>query len=530
MGQEGSAVLDQEPLLYKLRPTKAQICAASLVATLSLAGFFAAFPFRHLPLAKMTSFIPVVDTALFLGDLVIATLLLAEASILRSKALLALGTGYFFTCIIVIPHALTFPGVFSPSGLLGASLSTTAWLYFFWHCGLPAAVIAYACLKNAPDWPYTAPLSPLSAIAISLILATILVVALTLLATAGESLLPQLMENSIQGYAKKILEPAIPVMALTAAAMALTWYRRSSVLDLWLLLILWVWLLELLSSTITPHRFDLGWYAGKLIGLLPGLFVLLMLLSHTCRLYARNTLQFKARQWERENRLVMRDAIAASIAHELRQPIGAISMNAQAALRHTPKPDDFTSSVLNDIVSDTVRANDIVASTREIFGEAPSHKSLTDMNQLLRDTLGLISRELRNQGVTVNLQLADSLKPIAVNRLQTQQAFYNLFMNAAEAMSKVTDRPRMLTIRSSSDEKGMRIDVQDTGTGITAVDRERIFEIFYTTKEHGTGLGLSICRSVVAALGGRLDVADRVSTGARFEIYLPYGHGAEKAA
>jgi signal transduction histidine kinase len=413
--------------------------------------------------------------------------------------------------------------------LLGAGLSTPTWLYYFWHCGLPVAVIAYTLLKNAPDWPHTASLSPSKAMIICLVSATILAGALILLATVGEPLLPQMMADTIHGYAKNVISPSYPLMLLIAAAIVIAWRGRRSALDLWLLLVLWAWFLEILSSTMAHSRFDLGWYSGRLIGLLSGLFVLLMLLANISRLYARAVLQVTARQWERENQLMIRDAIAASIAHELRQPLGAIMLNAQAAQRHVPKPDDFTSSILDDILSDSHRANDIMESTRALFGQSPTQKSPTNINQLVRDTLVVIFRDLRDRRVSVDLQLDDTLQPIAVNRFQIQQAIYNLSLNAAEAMSAVADRPRILTIRSGSDEKGVVIGVEDTGPGIAPADQERIFETFYTTKSHGTGLGLSICRSAITAHGGRLDVAARMPTGAIFEIHLPYAGSAETA-
>jgi signal transduction histidine kinase len=186
------------------------------------------------------------------------------------------------------------------------------------------------------------------------------------------------------------------------------------------------------------------------------------------------------------------------------------------------------SPVLNEIVSDTYRAIDIIESTRALFGKSTSQKRPSNINQLVRDTLMMTSQDLRDLGVSVDLQLDDSLPPIAVNRLQVQQALYNLFMNAAEAMSSVTDRRRILTIESGSHDNGVVIKVGDTGPGITAADLDRIFDAFYTTKNHGTGLGLSICRSVITAHGGRLLASTKVPTGAIFEIYLPYSGGGEK--
>jgi signal transduction histidine kinase len=521
--------MNSEPLLYDKRPTPAQIRTTLLVALLTSAGFVATIPFWHLRLPRIDSFIPVLDTALFLGDIIIATLVLAQALVLRAKALVALGTGYFFTSLIVISYALTFPGAFSPSGLLGAGVSSTTWLYIFWHCGLPISVIGYVLLKNVRDWPYTASLSPRKVMFISLIAATILVGALTLLATIGQPLLPRLMLDRTNRYENHIFLAAIPVVAVNFVAMAMTWRNRTSILDLWLLFVLGAWLLELISSITVHARFELGWYSGRVLGLLSSLFVLLMFLAHTSRLYARAVLQVRARLWERENRLMVRDAMAACMGHELRQPLAAMMLNVQVAKRLVHKPEDL-SVILDDVLADGDRANEIMQGMRSIFGKSATQKSRANINQLVRETLTMTSRELHHLGVSVDLQLDTSLQPIDVNRLQIEQVLFNLFMNAAEAMSAVVDRPRILTIRTASDDIGLLIRVEDTGPGIAAADQERIFDAFYTTKDQGTGLGLSICRSVITAHGGSLHVSARKPMGAIFEIRLPCHSTAEPVA
>ena len=412
--------LGGEPLLYNLRPTAAQVSSALLVAFLTLVAFLVTLPFGHLRLARIDSFVPAVDTALFLGDGITAALLLTQASVLRSKALLALGTGYFFTSLMIIPHGLTFPWAFSPTGLLGAGLNTSPWLYFIWHSGLPASVIVYASLRHSPSWSNTASLFPRKAIAICIIFATILAGALALLAVVGESLLPQMMSDPINANPEKIRYLAYPVMLITVVAMAMTWRERSSTLDLWLLLILWTWLLDILSSTLTPFRFSFGWYSGRTAGLLSGLFVLLALLGETSKLYAQAVLHIKARLWEREDRLMIRDVIVASITHELRQPLAAILLNAQTGQRRFPKPDRFILSILDEIVCDTFRANDIIESTRSIFGKSNAKEIPSNISKLARDTLVMITSDLRTLGVSLDLRLDDSLPPIAVNRLQMQ--------------------------------------------------------------------------------------------------------------
>jgi len=510
-------------LFHNLRPTRAQVRTALWAAALILVAFLVALPFRQIRLARIDAFTPIFDTALFLGDAITATLLLVQASVLRSKALLALGTGYFFISLLTIPHGLTFPWAFTPTGLLGAGIDTTTWLYHFWHLGLALSIMAYAYLRQPPDTLETNAKPLDKTILVCLVCAALLAAALTLLATAGASLLPRQMADPLNGYSGKVFAPGYFIMLLIAGAGAMTWRgQRTSLLDVWLMLLLWAWFLELFAVSFTPLRFAVGWYFGRVTGLLSGLFVMLMLLAETSKLYAQTALQARAQERERENRLMIRDAIALSIAHELRQPLAAIMLNAQAGQRALPKPDANISSILDAIVSDSHRASSVIDSTKALFEQSTTQKSPANLNRLVRDTLTIISRDLRQLDVSPDLRLDNSLPPIAVNRLQMQQALFNLFMNAAEAMSTTMDRPRLLTIQSSSGAEGLVIRVDDTGPGISADDQDRIFDAFFTTKSQGTGLGLSICRSVIEAHGGCLRAGSRQPVGATFEIYLPY--------
>ncbi len=131
-----------------LPPTPLQTRWALVVTAVALAGFAAVVPIAGRPLAELNAFFPSLDTIVFVGDLITAVLLYAQLSISRSRALLALATGYLFTALIVIPHALTFAGAFSPTGLLGANIQTGSWLFIFWHIGFSAALLAYAGLRE----------------------------------------------------------------------------------------------------------------------------------------------------------------------------------------------------------------------------------------------------------------------------------------------------------------------------------------------------------------------------------------------
>jgi hypothetical protein len=140
---------EDQLLLATLPPSKGQIRLALGVVTLLLGALALTIPSTNIQLPRVDAFIPAFETAIVFNDLVTAALLFAQFSILRWRSLLVLANGFLFTALIVIPHALTFQGAFTPTGLLGAGLQTTAWLYYFWHAGAPLAVIGYVLLKDA---------------------------------------------------------------------------------------------------------------------------------------------------------------------------------------------------------------------------------------------------------------------------------------------------------------------------------------------------------------------------------------------
>lgn len=266
-----------------LRSTSRQQRFALAIVVISLGLFSALAPFAKVRLPAAPLFIAVYQTAFVLNDVITAFLLFGQYRILQTRALCVLGCGYLFTALIAAIHALSFPGLFSPTGLLGAGPQTTAWLYMFWHGGFPLFVIAYARLKDKQDEPR----GTMTAIAAGVAGTAILAGAATLFATTGQQALPAIMQGN--RYTPLMLGVVTSVWLLSVAALYALWRReRRSVLDLWLMVAMCAWLIDIaLSAVLNGGRFDIGFYAGRLYGLLAASFLLLLLLHEHGALYAQ---------------------------------------------------------------------------------------------------------------------------------------------------------------------------------------------------------------------------------------------------
>jgi C4-dicarboxylate-specific signal transduction histidine kinase len=219
--------------------------------------------------------------------------------------------------------------------------------------------------------------------------------------------------------------------------------------------------------------------------------------------------------------------LTASIAHEVNQPLAAVTTNANACLRWLARdPPDLEEAreCLRRIVRDGNRAGDVIARLRALVKKSAPAKAPLDFNDMFEEVLAMIDPEARRHRVAVWTDLAAGLPLVRGDRLQVQQVLLNLVMNSIEAMQAVTDRPRELRIRTQPHESDtVLVTVQDTGIGLDPQGMARLFESFYTTKPEGMGLGLSISRTIIEAHGGRLWATPHDGPGATFQFTLPAG-------
>jgi PAS domain S-box-containing protein len=225
------------------------------------------------------------------------------------------------------------------------------------------------------------------------------------------------------------------------------------------------------------------------------------------------------------NRVSMMGELTASIAHEVNQPLSGVVSNGSACLRwlggDAPNLEEAREAARR-IVRDGKRAAEIIARTRALTKRTAEHRENLDINETIRQVLPLVGDESKKRQVNIQTCLAEEVAPVVGDRVQLQQVVLNLMMNALEAMSTVTDRPRHLVITSRNAEKGeVEVTIQDSGIGLDPEQSARIFDAFYTTKPTGMGMGLSICRSILTAHGGRLWATANSGPGTTFHFTLP---------
>jgi PAS domain S-box-containing protein len=231
-------------------------------------------------------------------------------------------------------------------------------------------------------------------------------------------------------------------------------------------------------------------------------------------------------QWDfaHMNRVSMMGELAASLTHEITQPIASARNNARAAQNFLNiQPPDLSEirEALSCVVGDTDRAGDIVDRIRDHIKKTPPRKEYFDLNEAINEVIVLGRGAIIKNGVLVQTRLSEGLFPIHCDRVQLQQVVLNLILNAVEAMGSVEAEPRDLLISTEQHHTGVLVAVRDSGPGIDPMHLERVFEAFYTTKSRGVGMGLSICRSIIDAHGGRLWAEANEPRGTIFQFTLP---------
>ena len=514
-------------VLSDLPPSQTEKRLAVAFALGIIVGFFVIITLSDNHPRPIPGFVLAFSTAMFICDVITAILLFAQFSVLRSPALLVIANGYVFTALILIPYTLTFPGVFGAESLMGG-LQSPAGLYVIWHSGFPAFVIAYALLRNADQRiqsrRFAGRNAELAAVAVSVTFTASLVAVAATVCIAGEPFLPGIMLNKLSFSALYPYVVGVPDVSFSVCALILLWIRRRSALDIWLMVVMFLYAIDMpLSYYPAPIRYSDGWYAVRGIAFLASSTVLIVLLYEIAALYTRLYRAIHAQRREREARRLTGDTVAAMIAHEIKQPLSAMITRSQTGFRWLDRPEPEivkAKAQFKEITADGHRTVAVIENIRTNFRAEAGGKTSIDANDLIIETLTLIRDDLTLHRVMVEAEPNARQPKIFGDRIQLQQVLLNLMTNAVDAM-KLNGGPRLL--RLSSDVVGnwdVVVSVADTGGGINPQDIDQIFHPLFTTKSDGMGMGLSICRSIIEAHGGHISVGPNKPAGTIFEFKL----------
>jgi signal transduction histidine kinase len=435
-----------------------------------------------------------------------------------------LASGYLYSSLIIIPYALTFPGAFAPTGLLGAGPQSAAYLSVSFRLGLAVAIIGYAVLlssgKHTKD---SIELSSRSAIYWSVATVIIVVCVLTMAVTAGHDVMPSLLVN---GTVLPLGLYASGLVALMGVlALLLLWLRGQSVLDLWLMVAVCGLTMETgLVAMLMPTRYSFGFYSTRLIPLVVSKVVLITLLSETIALHARLSIANRRLQREHENKLLSAQAAVAAFIHEVGQPLAAMNIGAVVGKRFLDQlPPDIAGAKAHYVKMQEFAflTNEVFDSFLSLFRGGTREYQSVNMNTLTLEAIQFLQNELDDHNIVVQPSLTPELPDIQGNRGQLREVILNLVQNSIEAMATSTKQRVFSVATAFHSANAISILLQDTGPGIEPSKLASIFDPFFTTKAKGTGLGLAICKMIVEQHGGTLSAASDMKVGARFEVTLP---------
>lgn len=541
---------DYRPVfLYTLATDSRHRRLAAGVVLVSIAIFLSVAPFARVALPQVPAFIPVYQSALVTNDLITAVLLLGQYSYLRARALLVLASGYLFSAFMAIAHALSFPGLFAPGGALNAGPQTTAWLYFIWHGGFPLFILMYLhwkrrALATESGLP---PLkgSPHRSVFLAILGTLALSVSFAVLTTAGHDMLPVIMRGNRDDSGKMFV--AFCTWVISLVALWRMWRNRPhSVLDLWLMVTLVVWLFDIaLASVLNGGRFDLGFYGGRVYGLLASSFVLIVLLLENGRLYA-GLAQTNERERQRSAELerARNDADAAAkaksdflaaMSHEIRTPmngvIGMIDVLARSSLKsHQVAMVDLireSAYSLLTIIDDILDFSKIEAGRLEIEREPMA------VAEVVEKVCAMLNRLAEKHKVELTLFTDPTIPELVLgDALRLRQILINLVNNAIKFSGDTSVDGRVAVrvqlVSHQADEVVVAFQVIDNGIGMSEATVAGLFEAFSqadvstTRRFGGTGLGLAISSNLAQLMGGTIRVTSSVGKGSTFTLQLPF--------
>lgn len=523
---DAATLRDFPPAIATIPATAPQRRAAiGVVIALVIATVLVA-PFAGLQLGRVDPFVPVLQTVLAMADLITATLLIAHYAILPQRALLAVAASYVCSASFAFLQTLSFPGGYAPQGLIGDGTNTSAWFFVFWHVTFPLGILIYALRKDAQVGTLRLDRPAQAALVVTAVSVFAVVAGLTWVVTMEIASLPVFYRDSVTLQTRLGNQVNLGLLLWYAAVLVVLLARMRTILDIWLAVILTAWMPNFVVAMFASSaRFSLGWYAARGFAFVASFMLLSVLLTEMTVLYSRLANAFSLLRRERANRLLSVDAATSAIAHEVRNPLGAISLNADVALaqlRSTPPNLAEIEVLLKDIEADVRRASEVIAGIRALFKADPQNRNPVQLEDLVRHAVALSEADVLASGVAVSTDFRAGREMVRASPTQLQQVVLNLIRNAIDAMADTAPQARRLSLSTRIDDGStLVLSVSDTGAGIATEDRDRIFDAFFTRKAAGMGLGLAISRAIVEGHEGTLRLVRSGPEGTELEIELP---------
>ena len=543
MNDRSTSINSNSFLAIAPAPREAKRWALAIFIALFIA-FCALIPLAHIPFPRIAVFIPVYDAMFALNYLATAGALIVGFNRSRLLAVLVLACGYLYASLTAAAHMLTFPGLFSSTGLLGAGPPTGAWLDTFRHAGFPLFVICYALLKRREGAIRRSQAKSPAKIMAATAGATAGVCLLTILATSGHQHLPQIM--NADGYTTAMMAMNVPILLISLVALVVLGSRPPySILDLWLMVVLCAWMFDVaLSTVLNGGSLDLGFAVGRLYGLFAASVVPIVLLVEAGRLYGRldealaiaeerNAELARSREeLAQSQRLETIGQLTGGVAHDFNNLLTVVIGNLELILGARGNIEKIERLTQNAMKA-AQRGEHLIRQLLTYARRQISHPQTVNLNELIGNIESLMHRVIGEQ-IEVVTMLSPGLDWVQIDPAQFETAILNLAINSRDAMpggGRITIQTRNVIVdqqRAANDPEVapgpyVVIAVSDSGAGMTPTVLARAFDPFFTTKEvgKGSGLGLSQVYGFSKTAGGHVKINSELGIGTTVTLYLP---------